>query len=174
LRWNIAHELGHLVMHRNVDGTTKEREDQADLFASELLLPTPMLVEMKPPLTLTRFAEITARWGVSIQAAVNSAWQLDIITDRQRKYLFMQLSSLGWRKDEPVAIQLERPRLLRKNGRVDFWRSSRLRTASATGGSPSETGSEHLGTALDVRATARRCANASQRAARFSAEEALR
>ena len=115
LRFNVAHELGHLVMHRNLDGTLAEREDQADLFASELLLPEQaMRVELGPPLTLTRFAEVKAKWGVSIQATINCAWQLEIITDRQRKYLFMQLSSLGWRKDEPVAIPLERPRLLRK------------------------------------------------------------
>jgi Zn-dependent peptidase ImmA (M78 family)/transcriptional regulator with XRE-family HTH domain len=122
LRWNIAHELGHLVMHRNLDGTLSEREDQADLFASELLLPEQaMRVELQPPpLTLTRFAEIKAKWGVSIQAIVNCAWQLNILTERQRKYLFMQLSSLGWRKNEPVAIPLERPRLLRKMAEAVF------------------------------------------------------
>jgi Zn-dependent peptidase ImmA (M78 family) len=26
LRWNVAHELGHLVMHRKLDGTLLERE----------------------------------------------------------------------------------------------------------------------------------------------------
>jgi Zn-dependent peptidase ImmA (M78 family)/DNA-binding XRE family transcriptional regulator len=121
LRWNVAHELGHLVMHRSLDGTVAEQEAQADLFASEFLLPeVAMRVELQPPLTLTRFAEVKAKWGASIQATVNCAWQLDIITERQRKYLFMQLSSLGWRKDEPVAIQLERPRLLRKMAEAVF------------------------------------------------------
>lgn len=115
LRWNIAHELGHLVMHRSMPGTQSERERQADLFASELLLPSDVMrVELQPPLTLTRLAELKGKWGVSIQGLVSTAYQLDIITERQRKYLFMQLSSLGWRKDEPVAIPLERPRLLRK------------------------------------------------------------
>jgi Zn-dependent peptidase ImmA (M78 family)/transcriptional regulator with XRE-family HTH domain len=115
LRWNVAHELGHLVMHRTSDGTLLQREDQADLFAAELLLPeVAMREELRPPLTLTRFAELKAKWGVSIQAVVNCAYQLEIITERQRKYLFMQLSALGWRNDEPVAIPLERPRLLRK------------------------------------------------------------
>jgi Zn-dependent peptidase ImmA (M78 family)/transcriptional regulator with XRE-family HTH domain len=115
LRWNVAHELGHLVMHRTLDGSLAEREEQADLYASELLLPeAPMREELQPPLTLTRFAQVKAKWGVSIQAAVNCAWQLGIITDTQRRYMFMQISSRGWRKNEPVAIPLERPRLLRK------------------------------------------------------------
>ncbi len=115
LRWNVAHELGHLVMHRSFDGSHVEREDQANLFASELLLPSAVMrVELQPPFTLTKFAELKSKWGVSIQALVNCAWQLDILSDRQRKYFFMQLSSMGWRKDEPVAIPLERPRLLRK------------------------------------------------------------
>jgi len=115
LRWNVAHELGHLVMHRSFEGSHVEREEQADLFASELLLPSAVMkVELQPPLTLTRCAELKGKWGVSIQAIVNCSWQLGISSDRQRKYLFMQLSSMGWRKDEPVAIPLERPRLLRK------------------------------------------------------------
>ena len=115
LRWNVAHELGHLVMHRTLDGTLKEREDQADRFASELLLPeSAMRQELRPPLTLTKFAELKAKWGVSIQALINAAYRMEVITERQRKYLFVQLSALGWRKDEPVAIPLERPRLLRK------------------------------------------------------------
>ncbi len=115
LRFNVAHELGHLVMHRKLDGTVQQREVQADTYASELLLPeVAMRDELRPPLTLTRLAQLKAKWGVSIQALVNCAYQLEIINERQRKYLFMQLSTLGWRKDEPVAIPLERPRLLRK------------------------------------------------------------
>ena len=121
LRWNVAHELGHLVMHRKIDGTHSEREHEADLFASELLLPSvAMRVELQPPLTLTKFAELKSKWGVSIQALVNCAWQLDIVSDRQRKYFFTQLSTMGWRKDEPVAIPLERPRLLRKMAETSF------------------------------------------------------
>ena len=138
LRWNVAHELGHLVMHRSLDGTLAEREDQADLFASELLLPeVAMRVELQPPLTLTRFAEVKAKWGVSIQAAINCALSLRLITERQRKYQFMQLSSLGWRKHEPVAIPLERPRLLRKMAEavygvpVDYSRLAQLIGAPA-------------------------------------------
>lgn len=121
LRWNVAHELGHLVMHRTFDGSHVEREHEANTYASELLLPSAaMRVELRPPFTITRFAELKAKWGVSIQAIVNCAWQLEIITDRQRKYFFTQLSSMGWRKDEPVAIPLERPRLLRKMAEATF------------------------------------------------------
>lgn len=121
LRWNVAHELGHLVMHRNIQGTEADREDQADLFASELLAPSEaMRVELQPPLTLTRFAELKAKWGLSIQALINCAWQLGIISDRQRKYFYVQLSTMGWRKQEPVAIPLERPRLLRKMSEAAF------------------------------------------------------
>jgi Zn-dependent peptidase ImmA (M78 family) len=138
LRWNVAHELGHLVMHRKLDGTIVQREDQADMFASELLMPeVAMREELCPPLTLTRFAELKAKWGVSIQAFVNCAYQLDIINERQRKYSFMQLSTLGWRKDEPVAIPLERPRLRRKMAEsvfgvpVDYNRVAQLVAAPA-------------------------------------------
>lgn len=115
LRFNVAHELGHLVMHKRADGTLSEREDQADLFASELLIPESALrAELQPPVTLTSLAELKAKWGISIQALITAAYRIDFITERQRRYLHMQLNSLGWRKDEPVAVPLERPRLLRK------------------------------------------------------------
>lgn len=121
LRWNVAHELGHLVMHRTMDGTLREREDQANLYASELLLPEAAITqELRAPITLTKLADLKAKWGVSIQALINAAYRMEIITDRQRKYLFVQLSTLGWRKDEPVAIPLERPRLLRKMAEAVF------------------------------------------------------
>lgn len=121
LRWNVAHELGHLVMHRALGASVVEREGEADRFASELLAPrAALLQELQPPLTLTRFAELKARWGVSIQALITSARNLELISDRQREYLYYQLSARGWRKAEPVAIPLERPRLLRKMAEVVF------------------------------------------------------
>lgn len=113
LRFSLAHELGHLMLHKGITAGVKVHERQADAFASELLLPTTaMLDEMVPPLNLTRLAELKARWGVSIQALLVRALRLQIITLRQYKYLFQQLTVRGWRKREPVNVPVERPRLL--------------------------------------------------------------
>ena len=42
-RFSTAHELGHLVMHRNDARQSKVLESEADLFAAEFLLPADAL-----------------------------------------------------------------------------------------------------------------------------------
>ena len=39
LRFSAAHELGHLVLHQAVRGTSAELEKEADVFAAEFLMP---------------------------------------------------------------------------------------------------------------------------------------
>jgi Zn-dependent peptidase ImmA (M78 family) len=115
-RWNVSHELGHLVMHYNYNGSPTELESQANRFAGEFLFPEDAARKDlgTGPLTLTMLADLKSRWGVAIQALVMRAFQLEIITDGQRRYLFRQLAAKGWLKDEPVPIPQEKPRLLRK------------------------------------------------------------
>lgn len=114
-RFSVSHELGHLVLHHSFCGGIAKIEREAHEFASEFLLPEEsMRREICLPVTLTGLAELKKRWGVSIQALVMRAQKLGIITDRQRKYLFLQITARGWRKQEPVNIPAEKPRLLRK------------------------------------------------------------
>ncbi|MDP9454862.1 MAG: XRE family transcriptional regulator [Actinomycetota bacterium] len=117
LRFSVAHELGHLILHREHPKTEKEMDDEADRFASEFLLPEePMRHELVTPITLTGLAQLKLRWRVSIQALIRRARDLDIITERQYKYLFQKLSKLGWRKQEPknFAVPVEKPRAVRQ------------------------------------------------------------
>ncbi len=117
LRFSVAHELGHLLLHREHGESEKEMDDQADRFASEFLLPEePMRHELVPPITLTGLAQLKPRWKVSIQALIRRSRDLEIITERQYKYLFQKLSKLGWRKNEPanLAIPVEKPRAIRQ------------------------------------------------------------
>lgn len=116
-RLNLAHELGHLVMHHpmTVGNATVERE--AYRFAAEFLMPEDamrreMLAFM--PLTLSDLAELKQRWGVSIQALIMRAFSLGLLTRRQVAQRFYRLNALGWRAKEPVDVPAEKPRLLRK------------------------------------------------------------
>lgn len=117
LRLSIAHELGHLVMHKPVANPVREIEKQAYRFAAEFLLPeAAMRQELVPPLTLDSFVSLKTRWGVSIQALIVHARDLEIITDRKYTYLFQQLSRRGWRNREPrmFDVPLEKPRAVRQ------------------------------------------------------------
>ncbi|MCH8156365.1 MAG: ImmA/IrrE family metallo-endopeptidase, partial [Nitrospinae bacterium] len=124
LRFSIAHEIGHLVMHKNfIRGNIKQVEKDADLFAGEFLLPeNAMRNELTSPITLLSLAKLKLKWGVSIQALIVRAKNLGVITERQYKYLFKKLSIMGWRKKEPenLDIPCEKPRALRKMAEVIY------------------------------------------------------
>jgi Zn-dependent peptidase ImmA (M78 family)/DNA-binding XRE family transcriptional regulator len=149
-RWSMAHELGHLVLHQAFTLTPSAIEDEADVFAGEFLLPEDaMRKDLSAPLTLTALADLKSRWGVSMQALVMRAFNLDIVTDGQRRYLFRQFVAKGWMRDEPVLIPSEKPRLLRKLAESAYGQSVDARTISARIDAP-----WHLiGPALDACAT---------------------
>src|SRR6266851_1068432 len=121
LRSSLAHELGHLVLHQAFRGTRKEQEDEAHQFAAELLLPEiAMREEITTPVTLTSLSKLKPVWGVSIQMLIVRAHELEIITDRQYKYLFKQLVDHGWRIQEPIALKVEKPRALRQMAEIVY------------------------------------------------------
>jgi Zn-dependent peptidase ImmA (M78 family)/DNA-binding XRE family transcriptional regulator len=115
LRFSIAHELGHLVMHQSIRGTMDTIEREADQFAAELLMPAEqMQQELLPPVTINTLLELKERWGVSIQALIRRAYDLDIISERQYRYLCFQIGKQGMRTEEPIEIPIEKPRALRQ------------------------------------------------------------
>lgn len=112
-RFSIAHELGHLVLHRTVRSAVRQLENEADRFAASFLLPRiPMEHELIPPITLSGLAALKPRWGVSIQALVKRAFDLGVLKDYEYRYLFEQIGARGWRTVEPVPLGAERPKAL--------------------------------------------------------------
>jgi len=113
VRYSLAHELGHLVLHQAMSGAVQEIEREADRFAEEFLLPeVAMRTELTAPVTLTPLLRIKKRWGVSMSALIMRALHLHVINDRQRRYLYVQLNKHGWGKTEPTEIAVERPRAI--------------------------------------------------------------
>jgi Zn-dependent peptidase ImmA (M78 family)/DNA-binding XRE family transcriptional regulator len=116
-RWSAAHELGHLVLHRQIRGEARTLESEADAFAGALLMPKESIrQDMRRPVTLTSLAQLKPKWAVSIAALCMRAHTLGIIDDGQLRYLYAQLSKLGWRKREPemLDVPVERPRAFKK------------------------------------------------------------
>jgi Zn-dependent peptidase ImmA (M78 family)/DNA-binding XRE family transcriptional regulator len=123
LRLSCAHELGHLVLHRSPRGDLAEMEKEAYSFSSEFLMPEEaMRREIRTPVSLSDLARLKPRWGVSIQALIRRARDLELLTERQYRYFFEQISKLGWRKREPQEFDIkpERPRLLSKLAEVVY------------------------------------------------------
>lgn len=112
LRFAMAHEIGHLVMH--VGGANTSMEAEADQFASEFLMPA---ADIRQQLAGVRFGDLGSlkhRWNVSLAALIRRSRDLGTITDRQYTYMNVQLSRLpGGRKREPGEPQREEPGLVR-------------------------------------------------------------
>jgi len=114
LRYTLAHELGHMVLHTLTLKSDEEMEDEADAFAGAFLLPAD---EIKPQLRrfdLRQIANLKGYWKVSMAAIAVRADRLKLITPYQSKAFWMEMSKLGYRKREPNEPSKEYPNLLRQ------------------------------------------------------------
>jgi Zn-dependent peptidase ImmA (M78 family)/DNA-binding XRE family transcriptional regulator len=117
LRFSIAHELGHILLHKGLFQQTPETEKEANAFAGEFLLPeVAMRGTLSETFNLTQAARLKLRWGVSMQALIRRAYDLNIITERRYHYLFEQIGRMGWKKREPenLDVPVEKPRAFKK------------------------------------------------------------
>lgn len=112
LRFTLAHELGHLVMH---DIPTPDMEKEANRFAAEFLMPAEDIAPQLSRVTLTLLASLKRVWKVSMAALLETAKRLDRITQRQYIRLRTELSRFGYLKREPAHLDVprEQPEMLR-------------------------------------------------------------
>jgi Zn-dependent peptidase ImmA (M78 family) len=113
LRFTLAHELGHLIMHRF---PTPEMEQEGNEFASAFLMPA---IDLRPvftgrKITLELLASLKPEWKVSMQSLLMRASALGAISPNQNRYLWQQISARGWRLREPAELEIapERPTVL--------------------------------------------------------------
>jgi Zn-dependent peptidase ImmA (M78 family)/transcriptional regulator with XRE-family HTH domain len=111
LRWTLAHEIGHAIMHKM---PTAEAEEQANEFASEFLMPKDEIRRHLHDLTLERAATLKPYWKVSMAAIIRRAHDLECITTRRYRTLNMSLSAQGYKRNEPFAIETEKPKLFQR------------------------------------------------------------
>jgi Zn-dependent peptidase ImmA (M78 family) len=120
LRFSVAHELGHLVLHRG-EGKRATLESEADIFAAELLTPIESMrncIPQKPK--LSQLTLIKSQWGISIKSLIRRARELDYIDQDRAISLYKQMSARGWSKKEPGFVPFEKPRAFRKLAEISF------------------------------------------------------
>ncbi len=103
VRFTLAHEIGHLVMHRF---PTDDMETEANAFASAFLMPA---AEIKQSfrgrrITLELLASLKPEWKVAMQALLMRASGLGLVSPNQARYLWQQISARGWRTSEPAEL----------------------------------------------------------------------
>ena len=137
-RLDAAHELGHLVLHREETG--KAEEKQADAFAGAFHMPKADVYRHVPRVSsLDQLIALKRRWGVSLAALVFRLHELGVLKDWQYRTLFMELSKRGYRSNEPSPLPIEPSSLLSQI--FDFLRSQGIsprRVASGLHWSPDQ------------------------------------
>lgn len=107
-RFNLAHELGHLVMAPTAG---VDEEKAAHRFAGALLAPADALRrELGPRRQSVYLAELKSlkeRFGISIGALSYGMLNAGIVSAAYHKMLWRDLSRMGWRKREPGNVPLE-------------------------------------------------------------------
>lgn len=125
-RYDAAHELAHMVLHRDVSKeelTANSRfsviEEQANAFAGAFLMPEATFrQDFVPKLDVLR--DLKAKWHVSIAAMIVRGKAMQAMSDAEESSLWRQLSRRGWRKREPLddILPPEQPEFLRRSIRM--------------------------------------------------------
>ena len=110
-RFTLAHELGHLIMHKF---PTENMEKEADRFAAAFLMPATDIAPDLKGITLEKAAALKPYWKVSIGSLLYKAKTLKSVDDGQMQYLWRKRSMLGWNTKEPASLDFpnETPTLL--------------------------------------------------------------
>lgn len=136
-RFDAAHELGHLILHKHGEYSNKimalhvdpdnnelnykqvmntnkklkvERdiEREADRFASSFLMPrADILANMPRFITVQNIIEAKLRWKVSAMALAYRLRNLSRISDWQYRSIIIELAKKGYKKSEPIGIEKE-------------------------------------------------------------------
>lgn len=126
-RFDAAHELGHLVLHRGVTemeirnlSLHKELERQAHRFASAFLMPAERFSIEVQRFSLDALLAMKSRWRTAVGAMIMRCRDLDLISDEYASQLFKYRSARRWTKQEPLddVWERERPRLLSRSLRL--------------------------------------------------------
>jgi len=112
MRFTLAHELGHLIMHRY---PTPDMESEANRFAGAFLVPA---ADIQPyfsgrRITLQLLASLKPEWRVAMQSLLYRARDLGYVDANQSRYLWMQFNKNRMRMREPPELDfpVEQPTL---------------------------------------------------------------
>lgn len=113
-RFDGAHELGHLALHRHGGPNHRSAEDEANSFASAFLIP---LADLKAHLPVVRglndLLEGKKRWRVSAAALAYTLHKQGVISDWHYRGYCIELNKYGHTR-EPFGIEPETSQVWQK------------------------------------------------------------
>ncbi len=118
-RFDLAHECGHLIMHRGLQTGDRITEGQAHRFASAFLFPRANVLREFPRgarLDWAALLLLKKRWKMALSALVRRGYDLGILTPVQYRTANIHLAKTGQRKvevlDQDSEYPVEEPELL--------------------------------------------------------------
>jgi Zn-dependent peptidase ImmA (M78 family)/transcriptional regulator with XRE-family HTH domain len=115
-RFNIAHELGHLVLDFH-DNNLEEKA--AYRFAGAFIFPDEAAIQelgnIRSKLGMEELYLLKRKYGISMQAIIYRAKDLGIISEGEFRRMFIEFTSRGYRQQEPGdllkdTIEIEKPK----------------------------------------------------------------
>jgi Zn-dependent peptidase ImmA (M78 family)/DNA-binding XRE family transcriptional regulator len=114
-RFDAAHELGHLTLHRHAAPQGRQAEKEADAFASAFLMPRASVLAHVPRFTtIEQLIRLKKIWSVSVAALTYRFHSLKILSDWRYRNMYVELSRRGYTKNEPDPAPHETSQLLEK------------------------------------------------------------
>lgn len=111
-RFNLAHELGHLVMAiPDALKNTKEEEYLCHRFAGALLFPADQVVgtfgEHRSRVLIDELIFAKEEWGLSVQAIMRRLMDLGVVSESYYSGFCRMMNVRGWAKSEPGRVTQE-------------------------------------------------------------------
>ncbi len=114
-RFDAAHELGHLVLHRHGSNKGKEVEQEANAFASAFLMPYQSILAHGWNIrTVKDIIRAKKLWNVSAMALAYRLHKAGILTEWVYRSMCIELSTMGARTEEPDPSPRETSQVLQK------------------------------------------------------------
>lgn len=111
-RFDAAHELGHLLLHHDVEPGNRIIENQAQAFAAEFLMPAEQIIDELPTrLDWPRLHTAKQRWGTSLKALIYRAHSLGKMSEASYRRANRELAIAGNPEPGPLGPP-ESPSLL--------------------------------------------------------------
>lgn len=104
-RFDAAHELGHLVLHKHSSNNGRQAEMDADRFASAFLMPERSILASVPRMPkLDQLISLKKNWKVSLAALVRRTFDLGLSSEWHYRQLSIELNRRGYRTGEPQGM----------------------------------------------------------------------
>lgn len=122
-RFDLAHEIAHLVLHRSIQQRQLKNKDdfklieaQANRFAGAFLLPAKTFLRELLSQNLDAFLALKSRWQSSVALMVKRCSDLGAINEDASTRLWKNIGRRGWRKREPLddVLEIEEPQFIGK------------------------------------------------------------